>query len=387
MSSNGNSMETAVRERYANASQEHEACLCVPSADYDPKFLKILPEEIIQRDYGCGDPSKHVREGETVLDLGSGGGKVCYICAQKVGKRGHVIGVDFNQPMLSLARKYQKSIGDKLGYDNVEFRKGKIQDLALDLDELEKYIASEPVRDADGYLRVQEHADLLRRTQPMIRDASVDVIVSNCVLNLVQSDQKKQLFAEMFRVLKVGGRCVISDIVCDEDVPRELQDDPKLWSGCISGAFREDKFIEAFEHAGFYGMRILERSDAPWQTVRGIEFRSVTVEAFKGKQGPCFERNQAVMYKGPWRKVVDDDGHTLERGQRMAVCDKTFNLYNRPPYREQLVFVEPIEAIPLDDAKPFNCRANAIRDPRQTKGVGYDVTTEASQCCGTDGCC
>src|SRR5215212_3281053 len=159
MASNGESIETAVRERYATASQEHEACLCVPSADYDPRFLKILPEEIIQRDYGCGDPSKHVREGEVVLDLGSGGGKVCYICAQKVGPRGRVIGVDFNQPMLSLARKYQKSIGEKLGYHNVEFRKGKIQDLALDLDELEKFIASEPVRDADGYLRVQEHAE------------------------------------------------------------------------------------------------------------------------------------------------------------------------------------------------------------------------------------
>lgn len=387
MADNGQAIEAAVRERYAIASQEHEACLCVPSSAYDAKYLKILPEEIIQRDYGCGDPSQHIREGENVLDLGSGGGKVCYICAQKVGPRGKVIGVDFNQPMLSLARKYQKSIGDKLGFHNVEFRKGKIQDLALDLDELEKFIAAEPVRDADGYLRVQEHADLLRRTRPMIADGSIDVVVSNCVLNLVQSDQKKQLFAEMFRVLKVGGRCVISDIVCDEDVPRELQDDPKLWSGCISGAFREDKFLAAFEEAGFYGMRILERSDAPWQTVHGIEFRSVTVEAFKGKQGPCFERNQAVMYKGPWRKVTDDDGHTLERGQRMAVCDKTFNLYNRPPYREQLAFVEPLEPIPLDDAKPFNCRANAIRDPRQTKGVDYDVTTEASQCCGTDGCC
>lgn len=387
MSDNGQAIETAVRERYANASRAHEACLCVPSADYDPKFLKILPEEIIQRDYGCGDPSKHVREGEVVLDLGSGGGKVCYICAQKVGPRGRVIGVDFNQPMLSLARRYQKSIGEKLGFHNVEFRKGKIQDLALDLDELEKFFTAEPVRDADGYLRVQEHADQLRHTKPMIRDGSIDVIVSNCVLNLVQSDQKKQLFAEMFRVLRVGGRCVISDIVCDEDVPRELQDDAKLWTGCISGAFREDRFLEAFEQAGFYGMQILERSDAPWQTVRGIEFRSVTVEAFKGKQGPCFERNQAVMYKGPWRKVMDDDGHTLERGQRTAVCDKTFNLYNRPPYREQLVFVEPIKPIPLDHAKPFNCRANAVRDPRQTKGVDYDVTTEASQCCGTDGCC
>src|SRR6476660_9180079 len=127
-------IESAVRERYAQASQQHESCLCVPSNGYDPRYLKVLPDEIIQRDYGCGDPSKWIREGETVLDLGSGGGKVCYICAQKVGPNGRVIGVDFNQPMLDLARKHQESIGDRLGYHNVEFRKGKIQDLKLDLE-------------------------------------------------------------------------------------------------------------------------------------------------------------------------------------------------------------------------------------------------------------
>src|SRR5256885_1830799 len=125
-SANGNgneqtAIETAVRQRYANASQEHEACLCVPSSGYDAKYLKVLPDEIIQRDYGCGDPSKWIREGETVLDLGSGGGKICYICAQKVGPKGKVIGVDFNQPMLDLARKYQKQIADKIGYHNTSF--------------------------------------------------------------------------------------------------------------------------------------------------------------------------------------------------------------------------------------------------------------------------
>jgi arsenite methyltransferase len=380
-------LEAAVRERYANASQSHEACLCVPSNGYDAKFLKVLPDEIIQRDYGCGDPSKWIGEGETVLDLGSGGGKICYICAQKVGPRGKVIGVDFNQPMLQLARKYQKQIGDQIGYHNTSFRKGKIQDLKLDLDLLEKWLKENPVSDSDGFLRVQEHAAALSRERPLVADHSVDVIVSNCVLNLVNSSEKKQLFDEMFRVLKNGGRCVISDIVSDEDVPEELQDDQHLWSGCISGAFREDLFIKAFEEAGFHGMEIVERSDAPWQTVRGIEFRSVTVRAFKGKQGACLERNQAVIYKGPWRKVVDDDGHTLDRGQRMAVCDKTFNLYKNGPYKDQLFFVEPLKPIAPEDATPFNCRANAIRDPRQTKGAAYDVTTEASSCCGTDGCC
>src|SRR4051794_7668509 len=173
-------IETAVRERYAHASREHEACLCVPSDGYDPRYLKALPDEIIQRDYGCGDPSRWVREGETVLDLGSGGGKVCYICAQRVGPHGRVIGVDFNQPMLDLARKYQKQIGDAIGYHNTSFRKGRIQDLALDLDEFDAYLRHHAVGSADGFLEAGDHSDHLRRTSPMIPDGSVDVIVSNC---------------------------------------------------------------------------------------------------------------------------------------------------------------------------------------------------------------
>jgi SAM-dependent methyltransferase len=158
-----NELESAVRGRYALASQQHEACLCVPSQGYDAKYLKVIPQEIVERDYGCGDPSRYVNEGEVVLDLGSGGGKICYICAQKVGKNGRVIGVDFNQPMLDLARKYQKPIADQLGYFNTSFRKGKIQDLRLDLDVFEKYLEENPVKSADDYLRAGEEAELLRR--------------------------------------------------------------------------------------------------------------------------------------------------------------------------------------------------------------------------------
>ncbi len=114
-------------------------------------------------------------------------------------------------------------------------------------------------------------------------DDSVDVVVSNCVLNLVEPKSKRQLFAEIFRVLRKGGRAVISDIVSDEEVPEHLQSDPELWSGCISGALTEDGFLKAFSDAGFYGIQILKRDEKPWRTVEGIEFRSVTVQAFKGK--------------------------------------------------------------------------------------------------------
>lgn len=196
------------------------------------------------------------------------------------------------------------------------------------------------------------------------------------------------MFAEMFRVLKRGGRAAISDIVADEGVPEHLQKNAELWSGCISGALREDAFIEAFERAGFYGMETVKRDEKPWRTIEGIEFRSVTVVAYKGKQGACLERNQAVIYRGPWRRVVDDDGHILERGARMAVCDKTLQIYSREPYRQDIISVAPINEIPLESAKEFDCRRNAKRHPRETKGFEYDVTNLSAEVCDADsGCC
>ena len=162
---------------------------------------------------------------------------------------------------------------------------------------------------------------------------------------------------------------------------KERRSDSALWSGCISGALREDSFLQAFEDAGFYGVRIVERGDRPWCTAKGIEFRTMTVEAFKGKQGPCFERNQAVIYKGPFKTVLDDDGHQLERGKRYAVCDKTYQLYRQPPYGEFFEFVEPRESVPLENATPFDCSGMRLRHPKETKGQDYDVTTETSRCC------
>jgi hypothetical protein len=175
--------------------------------------------------------------------------------------------------------------------------------------------------------------------------------------------------------------------VCDEPVPAELQQDPELWSGCISGALTETGFLAAFEGAGFHGIRILERQSEPWRIVAGIEFRSLTVEAFKGKEGPCLERLQAVVYKGPFREVLDDDGHRLRRGERTAVCDKTFRLYQQEPYRPFFEAIEPLAAVPLAEAAPFDCSRTAPRHPRETKRLDYEITTEASSCCEPGSCC
>jgi SAM-dependent methyltransferase len=379
--------EDSVYNRYAAAANAREEALCCP-VEYATDFLSVIPQEIIERDYGCGDPTRFVSEGETVVDLGSGGGKLCYILSQVVGAQGRVIGVDCNQEMLGLARRYQHEVATRIGHGNIDFRYGMIQDLQLDLDLLGRELAHHPVSDPSGWLALRNIEERLRRDHPMIADDSVDCVVSNCVLNLVRQQDRRQLFAEIFRVLKNGGRAAISDIVSDEEVPRHLQDNPELWSGCISGAFREDLFLQAFEEAGFHGIEIAKRQTDPWRTVEGIEFRSVTVVAYKGKQGPCLERNQAIVYRGPFKKVEDDDGHVYHRGVRTATCDKTFHLLQKAPYAGSFDAIEPRTAIPPEAAVPFDCRRSTLRSPKETKGMNYHETTESiGPCCGPDGAC
>lgn len=222
----------------------------------------------------------------------------------------------------------------------------------------------------------------------MIGTDSVDVIISNCVLNLVDLGDRAQMFQEMYRVLRRGGRVVISDIVCDEPVPARLRNDPRLWSGCISGAFVEQELLSAFQEAGFYGVEILRRQEDAWATVEGIEFRSVTVRAFKGKDGSCMDHHQAVIYKGPWKSVTDDDGHTLQRGMRTAVCEKTFQIYTRAPYDQDILPVPPYHPVAPEQAKPIVCGPAAPRHPRETKGESFRETQLPSgNCCGPEECC
>lgn len=238
----------AVQERYGAAASEREACLCTP-VSFDPALLQVIPRDVVERDYGCGDPTRWVQAGDTVLDLGSGSGKNAFICAQVVGASGRVIGVDRNQDMLALSRSALPVVAERIGFANVQFLEGAIE--ALD------------AVDAEG--------------RALVADASVDVVLSNCVLNLVNPSSRRRLLANIRRVLRAGGRVAISDIVCDRPVPLALQQDPELWSGCISGAWEEQAFLDDFTALGFEQVRYAERSEQPWRVVEGIEFRAVTL--------------------------------------------------------------------------------------------------------------
>lgn len=360
-------VETAVSERYSQGAETRQEALCCP-VSYDKGLLELLPGEIIEKDYGCGDPSRYVKEGDAVLDLGSGGGKICYMAAQLVGPEGSVTGVDMNDDMLALARKYQAHMAEVLGSDRVSFLKGRIQDLALGVDALDAHLAENPVNNGHDYAALQAWESRQRKDMPLIPDNSIDLVISNCVLNLVGDSEKPQLVSEIFRVLKPGGRVAISDIVSDKLVPQHLKMDDELWSGCISGAFQESEFLDAFASAGFHAVCYDKWDDAPWQVVEQIEFRSVTLTAIKPEQPTDVLADKMVIYRGPFSEITLDSSHYFVRGERTRVPADLHSLLMSPHYNDSFIDVS------LEAASPV-------------EGCCGPATTNKSENGSNDGCC
>jgi ubiquinone/menaquinone biosynthesis C-methylase UbiE len=291
-------VNSSVIERYSEGAKARQADLCCP-VNYDSSLLQALPQEIIEKDYGCGDPSRYVQPGDTVLDLGSGGGKICYMAAQIVGQQGHVIGVDMNDDMLGLARQYQVELQEKFGA-RIDFVKGKIQDLKLDVEVMEAQLANSPINSADSLLAFE-----------------------TC--------------NEIWRVTKPGGRIAISDIISDQPIPQSMKNDPELWSGCISGAFGEKEFLDRFAEVGFQGVRYDKWDHVPWKVINDIQFRSVTLVATK----PELKNRVAghAMYAGPY-DYVSLAGKIFERGLREQVSADDKN---------KLLSADPLNFIDIDE--------------------------------------
>lgn len=218
-----------VREYYASAINEKpqpaSGCCCEAGGQtsccgktdilYEDDAVFTLPSEVNGISFGCGDPVTlaSLHPGQNVLDLGCGGGIDCFLAAQKVGPSGHVIGVDMTPQMLDRARANKA----KLNISNVDFRLGEIENLP-------------------------------------VADATIDVVISNCVINL--SPDKPRVFSEIYRVLKPGGKLAVSDIVTDGELPQAIQDNPDAWSGCVAGAIDVHLYAQMLEEAGFHNVRV-----------------------------------------------------------------------------------------------------------------------------------
>ena len=191
-----------VQDFYGNAAEKPQKDLCCPTK-YPTEDIDHIPLEVLDRFYGCGSPilSAEVKEGESILDLGSGAGIDCFIASKKVGPNGSVIGVDMTDEMLSVANKSKKIVTSNLGYENVEFKKGFLEEIPAS-------------------------------------NKTIDLLTSNCVINL--SPDKRKVFSEIWRVLKDNGRLVVSDIVSDKESGYEMKSNKQLWGECLAGALTEN---------------------------------------------------------------------------------------------------------------------------------------------------
>jgi SAM-dependent methyltransferase len=245
-------IKKVVKERYGKIAKSGESCCpsceCGPSPaelgkkiGYSEKDLENVPEAS-NMGLGCGNPVAlaSLKEGETVLDLGAGGGIDAFLAARKVGPKGKVIGVDMTEEMVHRA----SSTAAKYGYTNVEFRLGEIENLPLEYN-------------------------------------SVDVIISNCVINL--SPDKERVFREAYRVLKCGGRIMISDLVTEGRLPEEIKKSFDAWAGCIAGALEKNEYLDVIRKAGFKDVRIVSESSYDIDVSKELrgKITSVKVEAYK----------------------------------------------------------------------------------------------------------
>ena len=294
------SLTRSVKEYYGTVLSSSEdlqtsACCAVEAPpDRVRDALKLVHPEVLDRFYGCGSPIPPALGGATVVDLGCGSGRDAYVIAQLVGAEGRVIGIDMTPEQLAVARAHTGWHAERFGFANVEFRDGRIEDLV-----------------AVG-----------------IADASVDVVVSNCVLNL--ATDKAPVFAEILRVLKPGGELYFSDVFADRRIPQHLSADPVLRGECLGGALYVEDFRRMLARVGCHDARVMTSrplsidNPALEAQVGAITFSSTTIRAFQlDLEDREEDYGQVATYLGTITEMPDrfelDERHVLQAGQAVPV--------------------------------------------------------------------
>ena len=321
-----------VSDFYGDAAESPQPALCCPGS-YPMEDSGHIPKEVLEIAYGCGSPVglAGISAGEVMVDLGSGGGIDCFIASKKVGASGKIIGIDMTDRMLRQARLWKGKVVENLGYDNIAFKKGYLEEIPLP-------------------------------------DQFADLITSNCVINL--SPDKKQVFVEMWRVLKDFGRIVISDTITEEALPEGMRANPRLWGECVSGALTQSEYLAKLEQAGFYGLSVIKKT--LWKEVEGYRFFSAVIRGYKfEKKSSCTYISQKATYLGPMQAVMDEEGHLFPRDQAIEVCTDTAAKLQQPPYQSFFV-VTSGEA--------------TIIEPGVSAGDASAASGE-NDCCSSGSCC
>jgi len=312
----------SVQNYYGQVLQSSEdlktsACCTLDSVPVHLRsLLADLHPEVVARYYGCGTPLPPALQGATVLDMGCGTGRDCYLLSRLVGESGHVIGVDMTEEQLAVAKEHCDWHAERYGYtqSNVEFKQGYMEDLA-----------------AAG-----------------IADNSIDLVVSNCVINL--SPDKEKVLAEIFRVLKPSGEIYFSDVYADRRIPEALKIEPVLLGECLGGALYWEDFRRIMQGLGCPDVRVVKESPIALEDpeveakIGMVKFRSVTIRAFKMPlEDRCEDFGQLATYKGTIAEhphAFDlDDHHHFEKGKPLRVCGNSYDMLASSRYAKHFDFI------------------------------------------------
>lgn len=317
-----NNKHEEVQSYYGETLQSNEdlatnACCTIESPPaHIRNILADIHDEVTTKYYGCGLTIPNQLEGLTILDLGSGSGRDCYIASKLVGESGKVIGIDMTDAQLEVANKHKEYHAEKFGFKkpNTIFLKGNIDNL--------------------DQLNLEEN--------------SVDVIISNCVINLCLDKQK--VLNDAFKLLKPGGEIYFSDVYCNRRIPKELQADKELWGECLSGALYWNDFLRSAKKAGFTDPRVMEdhpisiENEELESKLKGYGFYSVTYRLFKieGLESDCEDYGQAVSYKGtishnPYAFDLDNHHH-FPKGKIITVCGNTYKMLHDTRFKNHFNF-------------------------------------------------
>lgn len=296
--------------------QTNACCTSGKPPKHIQECLDSIHQEVKAKYYGCGlCLPEYDLKGKTVLDLGCGAGRDVYIASQLVGASGQVTGIDMTDEQLEVARRHQSYHAKEFGFENVQFEKGYLEQL-----------------------------DQLDSLQPN----SFDLIISNCVINLV-SDKAKVL-KDVYALLKPGGEFYFSDVYCSRRISKQLQDDPVLWGECLSGALYWNDFENLAQQSGFTDVRLYEdapitiQNPAVQEKTTGLEFYSATYRLWKldSLEPDCEDYGQAVVYKGTLDRYPEfwklDAGHVFETGKMHTVCGNTYNMLFETSLKDHFEF-------------------------------------------------
>ncbi|HYV43409.1 MAG TPA: hypothetical protein VFA20_01060 [Myxococcaceae bacterium] len=300
-----------------------------------------------------------VGPGHAVLVIGGDLLETCRKVAAKLGTHGRIVAV---HPDAEEVRKVQRwtAPGEiKIGFHAVD------EDLRVSREAANACVREHAPTDVEGLRRLNASLAALKE-QPLVADGSVDVALVDGLSELPTLEARLRMLKEIHRVLRRGGTLELLDVAADEPIaPSALQGVDKR----VRAVESESQLLASVAAAGLYGVTLVRRDKEPWKTAGRAELRRVSIRAYKGKEGACWDHHQAVIYRGPFSKVEDDDGHVYFRGQAMAVCKKTFDILTRAPYSAYFEGCEPVVAVVADLAQPFPCNVTGlVRDPGQLKG-------------------